>query len=341
MQYCREGTSLVKRAVPNNNKDATDKLKMSDSSSIHTIEEISHHYVSSRDASAIRSISDSKATEDITPRSSYETDSWETTTKSSRGSSFVDSRRTLESFSDDDDYSGRQRRWRRSAGEERTSSSGTERSSSSYYSTHWDASGSQTDSEAYHEASDKVLSIQQHFIKSRLKHLKTTLHKPKTDDDKKMQQETPPRSEDRGVFCQNLISILERKKTTNLDSRRRNQTFQKTSKDDKKILIDREIVNRLKIENLLSAMKRASSSRTTDALESCQQCRLSQEAVLKRTFVRNKTSKLGNELTDQKVDLEISTKDPLTAIGDLARSLPKPSDNPEEIWAKLLNQGIT
>ena len=50
-------------------QDATDKLKMSDSSSIHTIEEISHHYVSSRDASAIRSISDSKATEDITPRS--------------------------------------------------------------------------------------------------------------------------------------------------------------------------------------------------------------------------------------------------------------------------------
>ncbi len=133
--------------------DGTEKLKMSDSSSIHTVEEISHHdFASSQDAATSRSISESEATEEITPRNSYETNSWETASNSyetnswetasnsSIRSSFGDSRRTLESISDDDDYSGRKRRWRRSDGAERTTSLET----SSYYSTRWDSSGSRT-----------------------------------------------------------------------------------------------------------------------------------------------------------------------------------------------------
>ncbi|XP_022086829.1 uncharacterized protein C8orf48-like [Acanthaster planci] len=311
----------------------------SESSTIQTLDELSQETATTVSSSAASikdySILTSAPQETEPDEHGSSSELWETATNtrsfeqtSTNGSSLTKT---------DDKLSGRKGgAWRKAGG-----GSSSSEMEESYYSADWESSQSHNLSDSRQKS---VLSTQQQFIQAKLRLLKKSRHKMGTT----ATQETVAvhsEVEEKSLFCQKAIGTL-------LNEKRQDVTSSKTqterigakpesSSEASGIFIEREFIETLKIGNLLSAMKQAASVDTTSRAESCQQCQEARAAALKWDFIRQRTSRLKNELTERRLDWLLSTQDPLTVIGDLARQLPMPADDPKEVWNRLMDHGIT
>ncbi|XP_038055736.1 uncharacterized protein C8orf48 homolog [Patiria miniata] len=311
-----------------------------DSSTIQTVDELSQEVATSvlledEDSSIITSASKEGAS-----HRRYSSDLWETATDTSTSSRQSAQELTETNHSTDRDE------WRKGrGGARRESGEGSpHETGGSYYTADWESNQS-SDSCAEEPMLSKASVTQRRFVRNKLCLLKKSGHKAGSTATQ-APEATRPEAEERSLFCQKVIQMVQHKNrqggaSTKAQTGGIGEKSRSSSNDHSGILINREVIDRLKIENLLSTMKKAASIATTSGTDSCQHCQESQTAALRRDFIRHRTSRLGNELTERRLDWLLSTQDPLTAVGDLARELPKPTDDPQELWDRMMDHGIT
>lgn len=102
-------------------------------------------------------------------------------------------------------------------------------------------------------------------------------------------------------------------------------------------VVAKELVNRLKTENLLNTTKLANRKKIHDP-KSCKKCIETEEKFAQYEFLKRRITRVESLNLDWKIDDVIHTTDTIFMIGDLAATLPKPSDDPKDIWDKLLRK---
>lgn len=104
--------------------------------------------------------------------------------------------------------------------------------------------------------------------------------------------------------------------------------------------VAKELVNRLTTENLLYATKSANRKKIHDP-KSCKKCIRTEEKLARYEFLKRNMTRVESSNLDRKIDDIVHTTDTIFMIGDLAATLPKHSDDPDDIWKKLLhNSGV-
>ncbi|XP_060595377.1 uncharacterized protein LOC132749584 [Ruditapes philippinarum] len=98
------------------------------------------------------------------------------------------------------------------------------------------------------------------------------------------------------------------------------------------------VLERAKITNILSAMKRAAKEEIHDPRK-CRECRdmksqLDEEDA-RRQFVTAHAKRLKNKLMDAKVEEHMLKMNSVSMIAELARTLPRSSEKPEKIFDQL------
>ncbi|XP_003730502.3 uncharacterized protein C8orf48 homolog isoform X1 [Strongylocentrotus purpuratus] len=227
-----------------------------------------------------------------------------------------------------------------------TSHSGR-RDSSSLYSSEFesDDSVSLTESNVEQEFENDE-DAEKHFLKAKLKSLrreKQEIRELKPEGDKEFDAEM-----NKFVKIQLATLLHRRKKGTALVKPPRSSDTTKDKKSSKQgkgsqvssPLIPCGVVERLRIQNLLHSMKRASQAPLHE-IDKCESCRKVKESVMEKDFMRSKHRHVYNQLTEERYRQHIVNHDPLSEIGNLASALPKLSSDPKEIWKQLMQNGIT
>lgn len=116
-----------------------------------------------------------------------------------------------------------------------------------------------------------------------------------------------------------------------------NSNYEYEVKEEKaKIVINEEIVNKLKLNNLVSELESDQLQKIDefgkDILEEKNTWFDAEEF-----YYRRKLERIKSKVIENRIDKHMARYcDSINLIGHLARILPKPTDPPEEIWARLL-----
>ncbi|XP_072171592.1 uncharacterized protein [Diadema setosum] len=105
-------------------------------------------------------------------------------------------------------------------------------------------------------------------------------------------------------------------------------------------IVSRGVLDRLRIENLLCNMRKFSDEPIHEPAR-CEHCKAMQSEADERDFIREKQRLAYNRLTEERYNKHVVTFDPLSQLGDLAANLPKLGDDPQQIWDRLLQKGVT
>jgi len=103
------------------------------------------------------------------------------------------------------------------------------------------------------------------------------------------------------------------------------------------ISVPQALVDRLKLNNIILQMKCSSHCNVHDS-KSCDYCQSQEGKISKHHFLRNSTNRLERSLVSTKVERHLLNQNSLTLTGKIAAELPRPSDNPELIWQRLLRK---
>ncbi|XP_033106650.1 uncharacterized protein LOC117108663 [Anneissia japonica] len=96
-------------------------------------------------------------------------------------------------------------------------------------------------------------------------------------------------------------------------------------------------LDEMKIENIRHRMKKKVDEVVEHDIKTCPVCVKAKEKITEKQFVCRRKTLLQNKLIEDKIQRHLVCKNSLDLIGELAASLPKPSDDPQEIWSRLLN----
>ncbi|XP_070808150.1 uncharacterized protein C8orf48 homolog [Pituophis catenifer annectens] len=99
-----------------------------------------------------------------------------------------------------------------------------------------------------------------------------------------------------------------------------------------------ELVNRLHLKSLKEMMKKIAETEMHQPSQ-CPFCMKKREGFAKVEFLRRKKTILDNVLLQEKLEDYMYTKDSLTLIGEIHKSLPKLSEDPSNIWQELNKRG--
>lgn len=113
--------------------------------------------------------------------------------------------------------------------------------------------------------------------------------------------------------------------------------FGSENRDLNEKCVAKELVNRLKTERILYLAKEANRAEIHDP-KKCKSCRKQEEKIAEYEFLKRQKTKLESAALDRKIDDVVHTTDTVLMIGDLARTLPKPSEDRKIIWDKLLKK---
>ncbi|XP_013929486.1 PREDICTED: uncharacterized protein C8orf48 homolog isoform X1 [Thamnophis sirtalis] len=95
-----------------------------------------------------------------------------------------------------------------------------------------------------------------------------------------------------------------------------------------------ELVNRLHLKSLKEMMKKIAEMEVHQPSQ-CRFCMKKRAGFAKVEFLSRKKTILDNVLLQEKLEDYMYTKDSLTLIGEIHKSLPKLSEDPRNIWQKL------
>ncbi|XP_025026970.1 uncharacterized protein C8orf48 homolog isoform X2 [Python bivittatus] len=99
-----------------------------------------------------------------------------------------------------------------------------------------------------------------------------------------------------------------------------------------------ELVNRLHLKNIKEMAKKIAETEMHQPSQ-CPFCMKKRAEFAKVEFLRRKKTILDNVLLREKLEDYMYTKDSLTLIGEIHKSLPKLSEDPMNIWQELNKRG--
>ncbi|KAL4230820.1 hypothetical protein ACF0H5_011194 [Mactra antiquata] len=181
------------------------------------------------------------------------------------------------------------------------------------------------------------------FVKSLVQKLRAKPDK-KASGLKILPVESTPMEEDKfqRYFCKKKLKMLRKKKDTEVDVYTETTDNEVTEQYSGKLLSDYgitdSVLERAKITNIMSAMKRAAEEEIHEP-KKCPECRELKSRLdaedAERKFVTTQARRLKNKIMDARVEEHLLKMNSISMIAELARTLPKHSERPEKILDKL------
>ncbi|XP_066298004.1 uncharacterized protein C8orf48 homolog [Branchiostoma lanceolatum] len=100
------------------------------------------------------------------------------------------------------------------------------------------------------------------------------------------------------------------------------------------------LVDRVRLDTMMLDMKRGAKAKVHNP-STCRSCVKRQGALLQEEFLKRSRANVERKMIDTKVEQHLITHDSLTLIGEIARTLPRPTDNPDDVWARLMKETVT
>ncbi|XP_025065600.1 uncharacterized protein C8orf48 homolog isoform X3 [Alligator sinensis] len=99
-------------------------------------------------------------------------------------------------------------------------------------------------------------------------------------------------------------------------------------------IVPDQLVNRIHLKNIRETVKQVTETKVHQTSQ-CPDCQKKKAELAKVTFLRQRKTLMEGCLLQEKLEEQIYTKDLLTLIGEIHKSLPKLSEDPKNIWQKL------
>ncbi|XP_066505385.1 uncharacterized protein C8orf48-like [Hoplias malabaricus] len=96
-------------------------------------------------------------------------------------------------------------------------------------------------------------------------------------------------------------------------------------------------VGTLKMKTFREEMRKGAQQDFHDPSR-CKVCLAKQAEIAMNFFIRNKCSQLQTQLLEEKIESHLYSRDTVCLLGELLQDMPKPSDDPCEIWRRLLKK---
>ncbi|KAI8508964.1 hypothetical protein Bbelb_128120 [Branchiostoma belcheri] len=122
-------------------------------------------------------------------------------------------------------------------------------------------------------------------------------------------------------------------KTLSIDLSKKNPPSSDAQSTDSSV--PRGLVDRIKLDTMMLDMKRGAKAKVHNP-RTCRSCVKRQGALRQEEFVKKSRANVERKLIDAKVEQHLITHDSLTLIGEIARTLPRPTDDPNDVWARLM-----
>ncbi|XP_074133094.1 uncharacterized protein C8orf48 homolog [Sminthopsis crassicaudata] len=147
------------------------------------------------------------------------------------------------------------------------------------------------------------------------------------------------------AFCATKINLIRHQLNSQVASGSGHQRQQRALVAEKPVtdemnncVVPRQLINRISQQNLRAAPSQVSAVKKHN-YSRCPECTKKRGELSQLTFVRQKKTFLESALLKEKMDEYRHTKDFLSFVGEIHKSLPRLSDDPETIWKRLNARG--
>ncbi|XP_035698227.1 uncharacterized protein LOC118431232 [Branchiostoma floridae] len=100
------------------------------------------------------------------------------------------------------------------------------------------------------------------------------------------------------------------------------------------------LVDRVRLDTMMLDMKRGAKAKVHNP-STCRSCVKRKGALLQEEFLKRSSANVERKMIDAKVEQHLITHDSLTLIGEIARTLPRPTDDPNDVWERLMKGSVT
>uniref|UniRef100_A0A7N4P1A1 Uncharacterized protein n=1 Tax=Sarcophilus harrisii TaxID=9305 RepID=A0A7N4P1A1_SARHA len=147
------------------------------------------------------------------------------------------------------------------------------------------------------------------------------------------------------AFCAIKINLIRRQLNSRVANGSGHQRQQQGLVTEKPVtdemnncVVPHQLINRISQQHLRAAPSQVSAVKKHNYSQ-CPECTKKRGELSQLTFVRQKKTFLESALLKEKMDKYRHTKDFLSFIGEIHKSLPRLSDDPETIWKRLNARG--
>lgn len=144
------------------------------------------------------------------------------------------------------------------------------------------------------------------------------------------------------TFCFNKIKQIRHSSSSQKRDCRKKKTTQsrKAGTSDVNSAAPSSLVNRMYLNNIMATMKQAKEMRIHEPSK-CPDCLAKRAKLAKIDFIRRRKTAVEVILLQEKLEEQLYLKDSITLIGEIHRTLPKLSDDPQLVWQRLLESRTT
>ncbi|KFV03539.1 Uncharacterized protein C8orf48, partial [Pterocles gutturalis] len=96
-------------------------------------------------------------------------------------------------------------------------------------------------------------------------------------------------------------------------------------------IVPDRLVNRIHLKNIRETVKQVTEAQIHEP-SVCPDCQKKKAELAKIAFLRRKKVLMESALIQEKLEEQIYSRDVLTLIGEALGSLPKPSEDPRNLW---------
>ncbi|XP_051486532.1 uncharacterized protein C8orf48 homolog [Apus apus] len=136
-------------------------------------------------------------------------------------------------------------------------------------------------------------------------------------------------------FCSMKISRMHQQGTGGKSRKlQHGLTAEKLQTSDLNCIVPDHLMNRIHLKNIRETLKQVTEAEIHDS-SVCPDCQKKEAELAQVAFLRRKKVLMESALTQEKLEEQIYSRDGLTLLGEALRSLPKPSEDPRNLWQRL------
>ncbi|KAL7863427.1 hypothetical protein SRHO_G00124110 [Serrasalmus rhombeus] len=141
------------------------------------------------------------------------------------------------------------------------------------------------------------------------------------------------------AYCKRRLKHIEQQKLL-LECDEKHQKSKRTSIKLVESISDQNVpvqfICTLKLKTFREEMKKGAEQDFHEPFR-CRACLAKQADLAMNYFIKKKMNQLQAQLLDERIQSHLYNKDTVCLLGEILKDLPKPSDDPGEIWQRLLS----
>ncbi|XP_054244843.1 uncharacterized protein C8orf48 homolog [Indicator indicator] len=133
-------------------------------------------------------------------------------------------------------------------------------------------------------------------------------------------------------MCQQLSS--EQAESGKVRKLQHGLTAKKPQTSGSNLIVPDQLMNRIHLENIRETVKQVTEAEIHRS-SVCPACQKKEAELAKVAFLRRKKVLMESALIQDKLEEQIYCRDVITLLGEALRNLPKPSEDPKDLWQRL------